>query len=192
MVEITLPIVLQILQTAGILVGIVYYITIMRNAQKTRDLTLQAQEQSLKAQEQALETRQAQLFMDLYETYRSYDFRKFGYDIMFVYTWDNWDDYWDKYGPVNNPTAFNSVNSVSAFYEGVGVLVKRGLIDIALVEGLMHLHLKLVWEKLGPIIIESRKVTDIETPAGPRLYTNFEYLYNELMKYLEEHPELNV
>jgi hypothetical protein len=49
MVEITLPIVLQILQTVGILVGIVYYITIMRNSQRTRELSLQAQELDLKA-----------------------------------------------------------------------------------------------------------------------------------------------
>ncbi len=59
MVEITLPLVLQILQTAGILVGIIYYITIMRNTQKTRELSLRAQELTLKAQEQAKETRQA-------------------------------------------------------------------------------------------------------------------------------------
>jgi len=42
MVEITLPIMLQIMQTVGILVGIIYYITIMRNTQKTRELTLKA------------------------------------------------------------------------------------------------------------------------------------------------------
>jgi hypothetical protein len=56
MVEITLPIMLQILQTAGILVGIAYYLVIMRNSQKTREL-------ALNAQEKALETRQAQLFI---------------------------------------------------------------------------------------------------------------------------------
>jgi hypothetical protein len=42
MVEITLPIILQILQTAGILVGIVYYITIMRNSYKAQQMTLKA------------------------------------------------------------------------------------------------------------------------------------------------------
>ena len=56
MVDITLPIVLQIVQTAGILVGIVYYIAIMRNNQRT--------------QQMQLETRQAQLFMQLYNRLR--------------------------------------------------------------------------------------------------------------------------
>ena len=37
MVEITLPVVLQIIQTASILIGIVYYITIMRNQSKARE-----------------------------------------------------------------------------------------------------------------------------------------------------------
>jgi len=40
MVEITLPIVLQIVQTAGIFVGIVYYLTIMRNNQRTQRIQL--------------------------------------------------------------------------------------------------------------------------------------------------------
>jgi hypothetical protein len=66
MVELTLPIMLQILQTAGIFVGIVYYITIMRNAQRTRQLTLESQELARKAQEHMLETRQAQMFMQIY------------------------------------------------------------------------------------------------------------------------------
>jgi uncharacterized protein HemX len=71
MVEITLPIMIQIVQTLALLVGIVYYITIMRNTQKTRELSLRAQELTLKAQEQAKETRQAGLLMQIYEAYRS-------------------------------------------------------------------------------------------------------------------------
>ena len=38
MMEITLPIVLQILQTLGILVGIIYYLSIMRSNQRTNKL----------------------------------------------------------------------------------------------------------------------------------------------------------
>ena len=40
MVEITIPIILQIVQTVGILVGIIYYITIMRNTNQTRQTEL--------------------------------------------------------------------------------------------------------------------------------------------------------
>ena len=63
MAEITYQMVLSTIQTIALVVGIVYYLTIMRNAQKTRELTLQSQELTRKAQEQSLETREAQLFM---------------------------------------------------------------------------------------------------------------------------------
>jgi uncharacterized protein HemX len=61
MVEITYQMILSTLQTIALIVGIVYYLIIMRNTQKTRELSLRAQELTLKAQEQAKETRQAQL-----------------------------------------------------------------------------------------------------------------------------------
>ena len=60
MVEITYQMILSTIQTASLVVGIIYYITIMRNQQRTRELTL-------KAQEHATETRQTQIFMRLYE-----------------------------------------------------------------------------------------------------------------------------
>ncbi len=53
MVEITYQMVLSTLQTAGILVGIYYYVMTLRNQRKNQEL--------------ALETRQAQLFMNIYD-----------------------------------------------------------------------------------------------------------------------------
>jgi hypothetical protein len=41
-----------------------------------------------------------------------------------------------------------------------------------------------VWEKFIPII------DDIRKNMGARSFDMTEYLYNELMKYMEEHPEL--
>jgi len=89
MVEITLPIILQILQTIGILVGIVYYITIMRNTQRTREL-------SLNAQEQALETRQAQMFLQMLNRWRD---ETEGLDVWPVIATkiSNAEEYLDKY-----------------------------------------------------------------------------------------------
>jgi hypothetical protein len=46
MVEVTIPIVLQVIQTVGILVGIIYYITIMRSNQKTQQLQLDTRKAS--------------------------------------------------------------------------------------------------------------------------------------------------
>ena len=41
------------------------------------------------------------------------------------------------------------------------------------------------WEKYIPIIEDGREKTGIR-----RWYSETEYLYNELMKYMEEYPEL--
>jgi hypothetical protein len=92
MVEITLPIMLQIVQTVGILVGIIYYITIMRNQQRTRELTLESQELARKAQEQALETRKVQLFMQIYQDMNSTENLRI-YSELINMEWEDWDDF---------------------------------------------------------------------------------------------------
>jgi hypothetical protein len=46
MVEFTLPIVLQIVQTGSLIEIIIYYLSIMRNQQRTRELSLKAQEEA--------------------------------------------------------------------------------------------------------------------------------------------------
>jgi uncharacterized membrane-anchored protein YhcB (DUF1043 family) len=58
--------VLSTLQTIALVVGIAYYLFIMRNSQRNQELTL-------KAQEQALETRQTQLFMQIYQDMSSWN-----------------------------------------------------------------------------------------------------------------------
>ena len=67
MAEITYQMLLSTIQTIALIVGIIYYLTIMRNAQKTRELTL-------KSQEHATETRQAQLFMQIYDKWSSTEY----------------------------------------------------------------------------------------------------------------------
>ncbi len=172
MVEITLPIVLQILQTAGILVGIVYYMTTMRNAQRTRELTL-------KVQEQAKETRQAQLLMELYDTYRSPEFRKRAQTIgNLEYT--DFDDFWAKYGRDANPDFWAEWFSNASFFNGIGVLVSRGLLDIDLVEELLGNITDKSWENMGDIIYEWRKTIVTQKNRKYELLHGFEYLYNEM------------
>ena len=64
MVEITYQMVMSTIQTVSLVVGIIYYITIMRSQQRTREF-------ALNAQEQALETRQTQIFMQIYQQLNS-------------------------------------------------------------------------------------------------------------------------
>ena len=75
-------------------------------------------------------------------------------------------------------------STMGTYYEGVGVLVKEGRLDIRWVALLMAGMVINMWEKLEPVIEEYRLYT------RPRMASESEYLYNELMKYLEKHPEL--
>jgi hypothetical protein len=174
MVDISYQMVLSTLQTFGILVGIIYYITIMRNAKKNQQLTLIAQEQ-------ALDTRQAQLFMHIYSNWYRKDF------------WENWDktmefDYIDFDDAISklSPEARRSIRSIFAFFEGMGVLVKRGLIEASLIDDLMSAMVVSFWEKWGDFYVEYRVRRNT-----PMVAEWVEYLYNEIKPIMkEQHPDM--
>ncbi|MHA2380846.1 MAG: DUF4760 domain-containing protein [Candidatus Thorarchaeota archaeon] len=175
---------LQILQTVGILVGIIYYITIMRNAQKTREL-------SLKAQELTAETRQAQLFMQICnQTLNDPAFMK-GYYVIRDSEWSDFEEYIEFLGEPGSEN-YNDVFIVGGILESVGVLVEEGLVDIRLVESLMRRVVIEYWEKIGPMLYERARMWDKERVEREQILIAWkaEYLYHELMKYIEEHPEL--
>ena len=72
------------------------------------------------------------------------------------------------------------------FFEGLGVLVKEGYIDIKLVALLMTGLTRKWWEGIYMSWIEeARKEKDY-----PRFMSEAEYLYKELMKYVEQHSEI--
>jgi hypothetical protein len=186
MVEITLPIVLQIIQTVSLVVGILYYLIIMRNSQRTRELTLQSQELTRKAQEQALETRQAQLFMQLYNRLNEGEFCESYGKVVYGYEWEDFDDWKKKYHPKVDLDAWIPWVSVARFFLGIGTLVKRKLIDVDLVADIMGGPVIWTWDKMSPIVKELK--VDLKRP---QLWDDFEYLYNEI-KNIEQHPELKI
>jgi hypothetical protein len=73
------------------------------------------------------------------------------------------EDYAEKYGALE-------YNQVMALFDEVGVLLRRKLIDVDLVDDLFGDAVKRVKEKIKPL-----EGTDYERPA-------FEYLYNEMKK----------
>jgi hypothetical protein len=151
----------------GVLVAAFYYVYNMRISQKTQEL-------ALKAQQQSAETRQAQLFLQLYSQYYQKDWvaalHKTSLDIKFK----DFDEWWQNYGP-SNPECFQSVDLLWHYFEGAGVLVKRGLIDPSMVADLLAEEFFGFWEKFGPLIYEFRKKSN-----NPHLCENQEYLYKLL------------
>ena len=167
-----LPIVLT---GIGIIVSILYYTSVLKNANKTQEL-------QLKAQEQAVETRQAQIFMGIYNTWRSPQFRE-SFIKLNSREWSDFQDWQSKYQPIQNPEEGTYEATVFTFYDGVGVFVRRGLIDIDLVDELLSNSFISLWERFRDIIYSIREFNN-----SPRMYQNVEYLYNELMK-LRPHQE---
>jgi hypothetical protein len=173
------------LQTVSILitgisvsVAAIYYVFTLRINMKTQQL-------ALKSQQQSLETRQAQLFMQLYTSFTSYEFKMKWNEIMNVWEWKDFEDFNSKYG-LSNPAEFSKFDLVGTFFEGVGVLVKRGLFDVTLVDDLMSGHIVSGWERFEPIIIEYR-----EKMNWPQCLEWWEYIYHEVKSIAEkQHPEI--
>jgi len=67
--------------------------------------------------------------------------------------------------------------TIGSFFEGIGVLVKRGLVDFGLVNDLFRESIKLVWERFQPIAEDYR--TQFNQPLWG---VSFEYLYKEAQK----------
>jgi hypothetical protein len=173
MVEFTYQMVLSTLQTIALIVGIVYYIAIMRNQQKNQELTL-------KSQEQALETREAQLMMQLWNSWMQY---RDSYDVWRDIEYKDFDDFWERYG--SDPSFMATSGRILSWFENVGVLVKEGLLDIRLIALMYAGATRQVWEKLEPLMDGFREKFDY-----PRVWSETVYLCEALMKYMEEHPEL--
>ena len=142
-------------------------------------LNMRAMQRNSKA---ALETRQAQLFMEIYRSSYSTEMIKHANNF-WINPWNNFDDWRDSIWM--NPENRTSWGVWVNYYEGVGVLVKENLVDIRLVAELIAGITRKFWELHAPFIVEIRKYT-----GQPRFLSETEYLYNRLMKYMLEHPEL--
>ena len=113
----------------GVCIAAIFYVLNLRISQRNQELTL-------KAQQQTLETRQAQLFMPIYSAFYSEWWHK-AITCFMEAKFDGYDDYMAKYGPQANPDEHVLHGRVESYLEGIGVLVKRGLIDPSFVDDLM-------------------------------------------------------
>jgi hypothetical protein len=72
---------------------------------------------------------------------------------------------------------------VSTLFEGLGVLLQKGLIDIELVDSLFGPSLDTLWEPIRPLIYRTR-----ESLKQPFMFSHFEYLHDRLSDYEKRHP----
>jgi len=154
MVEITYQMFLSTLQTAGILVGIVYYVTIMRNTQKARRSEILWNFLQLRRQEDAI----------------------LKYPWALSLEWEDYDDFQSKYGMQANPETWAKLWSYLVQFDDIGLMVGRGVIDIADYYELASRSIPNLWHKYKPIIEEIRRRGD------PKTMDWLQYLVEEMQK----------
>jgi hypothetical protein len=165
------PVSLQTLLTyltlISIPIGVLYHIMTLRNTRKNQELQL--------------ETRQTQLFMNVYNNHISLPTHTITIELLHQWTWEDYDDFMTKYSLPNNLEANVKWSHYFASLEGLGILIKKGVIDPDLVYSSQYGSIITIWEKFLPIIEEWRKRTD-----SPHLYEDPEYLYNEMIRMRNE------
>jgi hypothetical protein len=134
--------------SASVVAGIIYY-------------SLQIRQQT--------KTRQTDLVIRLYTAFGSKEMRQ-TWEKVTTREYMDFDKYREKFG-------LTDVNEIGWFFEGVGVLLHKKLIDIAVVDDLFSSPIKISWEKLKPIAEGERKQFD-----RPQIWEWWEYLYNEMKK----------
>jgi len=137
-----------IVAAAGVLIGVVYYVLDMRHQ---------------------MQVRQTELILGLYKEFGSIEFQE-ALGRLRAREYKDFDDYEKQYG-------WAEAIAIGTFFEGAGLLLKRKLVDIKLVDDLFTTPVKLSWKGMKPIVYDSRKHWN-----SPAAFEWFEYLYNELKK----------
>ena len=114
--------------------------------------------------------RKADLVMRLYATFDSLDFQEAFHRVY-------WAEFHDYDSLVEILGGRHVGTYLFTFFDQVGVLLRRGLIDLVLVDALLGNSARQLWEKVTPVVEEAR------TRSGDaRLYEHFEYLIVELTR----------
>jgi len=148
----------------GLSVGVaaIYYIITLRNNNKTR---------------------QAQLFMGIYQQMMSPQFAE-AERILSDAQFTNW----EEFRKLNMDKEFGrAYSTISYWLEGIGVLVKENLVDVRLPVLLYSGMINWYWEKYGPMTLISRKEM-----GWPRAMVEAEYLVGRVKEYSKRHPELGI
>jgi hypothetical protein len=148
-----------VVASASVVAGVVYYALQLRHQIKQR---------------------QTDLVMRLYATFSSTEFQDAwakvrerasdfeSIDVIDVYEFDK------KVG-------LREFNQVCVFYEGIGILLQRKLVDTRMIEDLFGGAVARAWEKVKTGVIKARQQLN-----DPTIYYYFEYLYNEMKKREQE------
>ena len=136
-------------------------------------------------QDEELKVRKAELLWSIYMRWDEPDFLR-SWNEVSSWEWKDYDDYMRKYGPGSDPELEIKRGMIGIYFESVGVLVQRGLIDVSEIDDMMSGYVMGYWRKFEPVMVEFRKRHN-----RPEAAEHIEYLYNEVRRvYEEQHPDV--
>ena len=146
-----------ILAAIGVIVGVVFAVLQLRDLVKTR---------------------QTDLVIRLYSNWSDDKFIEAYTKVNRIDEFEDYNDYVKKYGsPLSGTPANRKWLMIGMYFEGIGVLLRRELIDIGLVDDLLSGPIKNTWKKIKPVAEGVRKELN-----QPTVMEYFEYLANEMQK----------
>ena len=161
--QITFQTIFQFLQTAGLLVGIGYYVTTLRNAEKNRMKEMVFQR---------MQTRTPEYYLNIFESNPS------------LLEFETIEDYHSKYNWRTTPELLAKRYTIQSKLDAWGFLLKEGLIDLEFITQLHNPSFIVSWyEALEPIFVDNRK------RGNPESNKEFEYLYKAIKK---RHPQTKI
>jgi len=137
-----------VLTGIGLMIALTYYALQIRNQNKTR---------------------QAQIIMQVYQKMSDADFMESFWEV-FSREWDTVEEYLEKYP---SRTSFAVLTN---YLEGVGILLKKGLVGRALVYEFFPTNANVLWHKFKPITMWTRE------NISPSYLRTVEYLAEEMDK----------
>jgi hypothetical protein len=125
-------------------------------------------------------TRQAQLYVEIFDKLRTKEFIESWIDVIYHQEYKDAEEWMSKYGPLKNPTATLKLFSVGIAYQTIGMLTREKLINPRLLLQENPWAVVETWGKMEPVVKELRKTGD------PRFWDSFEYLANQIKEYRAE------
>ena len=96
---------------------------------------------------------------------------------MYQWEWKDYDEFMEKYSLPNNLEAQAKWTHYFSSLEGLGILLRKGLIDPDFIYRTQYGSIILIWERFLPLIEEWRKRSGLT-----HIYVDPEFLYDEMKR----------
>ncbi len=146
-----------VLTGIGLIIALTYYALTLRNTNRTR---------------------QADMLMRLHSEWGNKYHQDAAWTVLSL-DFGDYSEFESKYGPVTEGKEVHmELYRVGWFFNGLGVLLHKGLADIDLIVELFGYMVIWQWEIIEPVITAGR-----ELYGQPKTLEWYEYLHKELIKY---------